>query len=194
VVIFPKDFEYAFNHAMLYEVGPFWDPYDPDVVAGNIQTREQRRKVGYVDIPQDRGGETKYGIAQDANPQVIVRDLDLATAKDVYFDRYWLPGRCDEIPYPISIIHFDGCVNHGVNRAIRILQAAVGVGVDGKIGSQTIEAILSSDYIRLIQNIAERRRNLYMNIVRNNPSQEIFLDGWMRRIAEVEDYTLAALG
>lgn len=179
---------------MLYEVGAFWDPNDPEVIAGYIETREQRRKVGYVNIPQDRGGETKYGVAQKANPRVNVRDLDLEGAMAVYFDKYWLLGKCDRLPYPLTIIHFDGCVNHGPGRAAKFLQSAAGVGVDGVIGEFTLAAIADQDQATIIQNISNERTQFYHDIVARNPSQKMFLNGWLRRINEVTEYTLNALG
>lgn len=188
------EFEDAFHHAMLYEVGAFWDAQDDDVIAGNFATREQRKKVGYVNIPQDRGGETKYGIAQKANLRVSVRDLDLYGAMDVYFHEYWLPGKCDRLPYPLTIMHFDGCVNHGVGRAAKFLQTAIGVEADGVIGDFTLQTVAEQDQASIIQSISALRTEFYHNIVKRNPSQKIFLNGWLRRINEVTEYTLNALG
>jgi lysozyme family protein len=190
---FPNNFVQAFDHAMLYEVGSFWNPNDPDVIVGNYSTREQRRKVGYVNIPADRGGETKYGVAQNANPNIVVRDLDLCGAMEVYFNDYWLKGVCDRLPYPLSLMHFDGCVNHGTTRAARFLQRAAGVVDDGKIGRMTLAAVNKTDQLVLLRSISDQRFHFYNNIVKNNPSQSIFLKGWLRRITEVTDYSLASL-
>lgn len=190
---FNGDYIDAFNHSMLYEVGPFWDPEDPDVIDGLIETREQRRKVGYVNIPADRGGETKYGIAQKPNPDVDVRHLDLAGAMDVYFDEYWLQGKCDQILYPVSLIHFDGCVNHGIGRANKFLQRAVGASADGIIGRITLQKVADADPRQLIESISDQRITFYNEIVRRDSSQSIFLKGWMRRINEVTKACLDAL-
>lgn len=190
---FSHDFLHAFNHAMIYEIGGFFNPDDSEVIAGLYATREQRKKVGYVNIPADRGGETKYGIAQNANPEIVVRDLDLNGAMQVYFDKYWLKGRCDMLPYPLSIIHFDGCVNHGVKRANRFLQQSLGVADDGQIGNQTLGAVQEADLAQLITSIANRRRDFYQSIVNRDPSQGVFLNGWMRRINEVHSYTMSQL-
>ena len=190
---FTDDFLHAFEHAMLYEIGGFFNPNDPEVIAGLYSTREQRRKVGYVNIPADRGGETKYGIAQNANPEISVRDLDLNGAMDVYFRKYWLMGSCDKLPYPLTIIHFDGCVNHGIKRANRFLQQALGVSDDGIIGNGTIGAVSQAPIDAVITGIADRRRAFYQNIVNRDSSQAIFLKGWMRRIDEVYDYTMKQL-
>lgn len=190
---FPEDFEQAFNHAMLYEVGGWWNPNDPDVIAGSILTRSQRQKVGYVNIPADRGGETKYGIAQNANRDVVVRELDLYGAMTVYYNRYWMNGYCDKIAYPVSIIHFDGCVNHGVKRACRFLQKSVGAIEDGIIGPNTLQKIANADRRSVVRSISDTRAEFYLAIVRNNPSQNMFLNGWMRRINEITKYAMDKL-
>jgi lysozyme family protein len=174
---------------MLYEIGGSFNPQDPEVIQGLYETREQRRKVGYVNIPADRGGETKYGIAQNANPEIVVRDLDLNGAMQVYYTRYWLNGSCDRLPYPLTIIHFDGCVNHGVKRANRFLQQALGVSDDGQIGNGTLGALSQTPIDVVIASIADRRRAFYQSIVKRDPSQGMFLKGWMRRIDEVYAYT-----
>jgi lysozyme family protein len=180
----------AFNHAMLYEVGAFWNPDDPDVIAGNISTREQRRKVGYVNIKQDTGGETKYGIAQNKNPNVIVRDLDLNAAMRIYYEEYWLKSSCDRIDYPTHTMHFDSCVNHGISRGNQFLQMSVNVPSDGIIGSVTLGAVQKADQARVIEAIYGLRENFYRDIVKRKPSQKIFLEGWLRRISEVREYCL----
>lgn len=194
MVTFTPEFEEAFNFVMLYEVGEFWNASDPDVVAGRIETPAQRRKVGYVNIPQDRGGEVKYGIAQRANPNISVRTLDLQLAKHVYFARYWLAAGCDQLAYPLSTIHFDGSVNHGPIQAIRFLQRAAGTSVDGVLGPQTLAAVAKQDARLLIQHISADRTRFYYTIVRDDPTQAIFLNGWLRRINEVTAFCLAALG
>lgn len=186
-------FLYAFDHAMLYEVGPFWNPKDPDVQVGRIDTREQRRKVGYVNIPQDRGGETKYGIAQKANPEVNVRNLDLLGALDVYERKYWRLGACDRLEYPLNIMHFDGCVNHGVTRGCRFLQRAAGVTEDGIIGRMTLSAIATRGKEQTIRRLSDIRRSFYQQIVDRDPSQRVFLNGWMRRIDEVTSFCLSKI-
>lgn len=186
-------FLHAFDHAMLYEVGGFWNSNDPDVITGRMDTRERQQKVGYVNIPADRGGETKYGIAKNANPSVYIRGLNLDQAMDIYFQKYWLRGYCNLIPYPLSTIHFDGCANHGPSRACKFLQRAAGVTEDGIIGRQTVAAIHSKGQAGVIRNLAEIRTDFYQSIVSRNPSQRIFLKGWLRRIDEVEDYSLSQL-
>lgn len=187
---FSEAFLHAFNHAMIYEVGAFWNPEDPEVQAGLIATSAQRKKVGYVNIPADTGGETKYGIAQRPNPEINVRGLDLAQAMEVYHRKYWLSGKCDLLPYNVAVIHFDGCVNHGVGRACKFLQRSVGAVEDGVIGNMTIAAVNEKAPDAVIESISSTRTDFYNAIVQRNASQGIFLKGWLRRISEVTDYSL----
>lgn len=188
-----EDFEDAFNETMLFEVGPHWDPTDQDVIEGCCDTRTQRKKVGYVNIPQDRGGETKYGIAKRANPDIDVYKLDLEGAMDVYYNRYWMAGKCDQINYPVSTLHFDGCVNHGIGRANKFLQRVAGVSEDGVIGPISLRAINEGDPQKIITDLSAIREKFYKAIVARDPSQRIFMKGWMYRIATVTDFALTAL-
>lgn len=186
---FSKAFEAAIDHLMLYEVGGFWSVNHPAVSLGLINTKENRHAVGYVNIQGDRGGETKFGIAKNANPDIDITNLTYGGAKAIYFLRYWIPGKCSELPPRISVLHFDGCANHGVSRAARILQEAIQVERDGIIGPSTIAKIKELSDIDVCNKICDIRKQFYNSIVMNNPSQNIFLDGWLRRISELRSYT-----
>lgn len=186
--MYPNAFEEAVNHAMLYEVGSQWN-LTPEVEAGLIDTPQQRRNVGYVNDPLDRGGETKFGIAFNANQDVDIKSLDWEGAKQIYYERYWLAGSCDKLPPRVAVLHFDGCVNHGIGRANKFLQAAVNMSTDGIIGRQTLGAVLNADEIELCKSICDQRANFYQAIVARKPEQGRFLKGWLRRISEMRDFT-----
>lgn len=186
---FTKEFDYAFNHAMLFEVGPHWDPLDDDVIVGRISSKEQRRKVGYVNDPDDTGGETKYGIAANANPSVDIKNLNLQQAKEIYFEEYWLDGGCDKLPYPLNVLHFDGCVNHGNTRAIKYLQMSLGIEPQtSNVGPKTTALANSINVFSICASIIDLRTKFYKAIVANKPSQAKFLNGWLRRINSMADY------
>jgi lysozyme family protein len=185
------NFNVALNHCMLYEVGPWFNANDPDTIAGNIGTPQLNRKCGYVDIDGDSGGCTKYGVAQKDNPSVDVKSINLAQAGQIYHDSYWVPGKCDQITIPITIFQFDMIVNNGPGRAAKILQQAVGATIDGNIGPATLAAVNAQDPATLINTLSTIRANRYQLIVKNDPSQAKFLDGWLRRNAEVTQFSLA---
>jgi len=182
--MYTQAFEDAVNHAMLYEVGGHWNVDAPGVRDGT-----SKKGCGYVNDPVDPGGETKFGVAKNANPDLDVKNLDWEGAKAVYYRRYWLNASCDKLPGRIAVLHFDGCVNHGVGRGNKILQTALGVGQDGVIGDMTLSKANEADPIEVCNDICNQREMLYRNIVAKNPSQGKYLGGWLRRISEMRDFT-----
>jgi len=186
--MYSNAFEAAVDHSMLYEVGSFWK-LTPEVEAGLINTSVQRRAVGYVDDPLDRGGETKFGVALNANPDLDITNLTWAQAKAVYYDRYWVTGACEKLSERVAVLHFDGCVNHGVGRAKKFLQTSVGAVADGIVGANTLAAVNSKDPIDICNKICDLREKFYRDIVTNKPNQARFLNGWLRRIDEMRVFT-----
>ena len=92
---------------------------------------------GYVNDPNDAGGETKYGISKRAYPGVDIKNLTTDEAKAIYKKDYWdkIKGdniNSDEIAYEI----FDTAVNMGVRTSSKIAQMVVGAYPDGFIGAK----------------------------------------------------------
>jgi lysozyme family protein len=189
--MFTDAFEIAINHCMLYEVGGFWK-VTPEVEAGLISTPEQRKAVGYVNDPDDSGGETKYGISKNANPDTDITNLTWSKAKAIYYTRYWLAGSCDKLPSRLGILHLDGCVNHGVGKASKFLQRALSVPDDGQIGPITLSKANAADQFTLCNSVCNQRIQFYHDIVTNKPSQEKFLGGWVRRAEEMRKFITSA--
>ena len=96
---------------------------------------------GYSNDPNDRGGETKYGISKRSYPTLDIASLTLADAKRIYHRDFWIFISGDALPWPLSYFVFDAAVNQGVAPAIRMLQQALGVEADGVIGPQTLAAV-----------------------------------------------------
>lgn len=179
-------FDNAFNFTMKYEVGSFWNPKDPDVIAGLCDTPSRRIKTGYVNDPKDRGGETKFGIAKKANPGVDIKKLDLAGAKAIYEKNYWKAAKCDLFSPKVSFAMFDAAVNHGPRTAAKMLQRAVGAVVDGAIGPGTMKAVNAKSQDEVLKLMLADRRRFFNAIVTNDQSQAKFLKGWLNRVADIE--------
>lgn len=107
--------------------------------------RVLRAEGGYVNDPADPGGETKYGISRRAYPALDIAALTEDDARAVYRRDYWDACRCDLLPAPLDWLVFDAAVNQGVQAAGKMLQGAVGVAVDGKIGPATVAAAKRAD-------------------------------------------------
>jgi lysozyme family protein len=184
---YSDSFETALNHAMLYEVGPNW-ALTPDVEAGLCSTRAQQKATGYVNDPADPGGETKFGIAKNSNPTVDIKALTFSEARDIYYARYWVPGLCDKLSTRLALLHFDGCINIGVQRAKQLLQKAAGVTPDGVIGPVTLAAITAKNDIDLCNALCDARAAYYQQIVQARPASAKFLKGWLNRITELRTF------
>lgn len=182
--MYTVSFNAAVNHAMLYEVGGFWNIDAPGVRDGT-----NMRGCGYVNDPLDAGGETKYGIAKNANPGVDIAKLNWDNAIAIYYQRYWLAGNCSNIKSGrVAALHFDGCVNHGIGRASKFLQQAARVTVDGKVGPATLAAVNAADEITMCNSICDQRAAFYSAIVAARPNQVKYLNGWLRRINEMRAF------
>ena len=87
---------------------------------------------------------TKYGISAAAYPGVDISALTLDAAAVIYRRDYWTPVQGDDLPPPLALLVFDAAVNNGVGRAVRWLQGAAGVAVDGVLGDKTMAAVRSA--------------------------------------------------
>ena len=180
-------FEKAIDHVMLYEIGGFFK-LTPTVEQGLIDTFENCKACGYTNDPDDRGGETKFGIAKSANPDLDITNLDWEAAMQVYYKRYWLGGNCQDLPPRLAALHFDGCVNHGIGKQAKFLQESVGAIADGDIGPATLALVRAMDEIDVCNKVCMQRETFYRNIVANNGSQAKYLNGWLRRVHEMQAF------
>jgi lysozyme family protein len=141
---------------------------------------------GYVDHPDDPGGETKYGISKAAYPKLSISKLTKDRAKKIYRCDYWTPAGCDELPEGLDLIVFDGAVNCGVDQAVKMLQAVVGTTQDGVWGPNTKAATLRADARKVIWEYVARRAIYYTDL----SVWDDFGLGWMRRLAEMHQQAL----
>lgn len=148
---------------------------------------------GFSDHPADKGGATKYGITHATLHRAKelgivghenISKLTLEEAKRIYEALYWKPCRCDEMPSEVALVIFDTAVNQGIGFAVRTLQEVLGVEVDGIIGKVTMERLKQVDPKELANRLTQRRVKRYVDIVKNNPGQMVFLYGWLRRAVD----------
>lgn len=137
----------------------------------------------YVDHPLDPGGATRYGVTQRvarANGyQGDMRDFPLSAAGPIYKAQYWAPVMADQLPPAVAFQVFDAAVNHGVNRAAKMLQAAVGATQDGVIGPRTLAAVAAFTPATVVAFFNAERLAFYTSL----PAWPAFGKGWTNRVA-----------
>jgi len=141
-----------------------------------------KHEGGYVNDPDDAGGETNFGIAKKFNPDVDIKNLTKEGAKKIYYDKYWVPSKAAQVPNRLKHIYFDMVVNFGQRGAVKVLQqAAVNanapIKVDGMIGPNTLGSLkkVEPDRVRAFRVLR------FANLVIKKPTQEKFWFGWFRR-------------
>jgi lysozyme family protein len=155
---------------------------------------------GYVNNPRDPGGATKYGVTaatlgawrrlgRKATPGEVAA-LTLGEATQILDRQYAQSIRYAELPSPIDYCVFDESVNAGPVRAIRTLQACLGVKADGHIGAVTLEAVREAgDHATLIRKLCARR----LGFLRALPAWLGFGRGWTNRVNHVQATALAMI-
>lgn len=151
-----------------------------------------RYEGGYVNHPRDPGGPTNRGITQrtyDAwrekrgEGSGDVRGITDHEVYAIYRANYWDAVRGDDLPPGIDLVVYDFAVNSGPARAIRTLQAALGVAADGKIGDQTVAALkVIDDHDAIVADICARR----LAFMRSLKTWGTFGKGWAARVANVQ--------
>jgi lysozyme family protein len=142
---------------------------------------------GYSDHPSDPGGATKYGITRATLTtwrrrevtKAEVKSLTVEEAGEIYRAKYWDRIKGDLLPAGVDLAVMDCCVNQGEGRAVRLLQMALGVAVDGKLGPKTLAAVEAADPLALILEFQARRMNAYGLLV---GLFRTFGLGWSRRL------------
>jgi lysozyme family protein len=147
---------------------------------------------GKVDNPNDPGGRTNQGVIQrvydgwrrrKSLPLRSVYQMEDAERDDIYRNQYWAAVRGDDLPAGVDLAVYDGAVNSGPAQAIKWLQRALGVAVDGHIGAATLRALDEcTDMDALIEKICARRL-AFMQSLR---TWGTFGKGWARRVAAVQ--------
>lgn len=135
-------------------------------------------EAGYVNDPDDPGGETKYGISKRSYPDEDIKNLTLARAKALYLRDFWLFCGCQALPEAIALALFDGAVNQGQGTAAKLLQRALHVKADGKVGAVTVRAVYAADQEELLCAFLGRRAKRY-GLTRNFDRDG---NGWMTRL------------
>jgi lysozyme family protein len=173
----------------------------------------RQHEGGYANNPADAGGETYAGIARNYWPNEPIWTIvdyykrvrgglntneiipDGGKVEQFYRDR-WAASRAGEInSQAVANIYFDFYILH--SQAVRAMQEVLNamgfpVAIDNKIGPQTLNAINAADSNKLHDAYKAKRIAIHNDRVQQNPSQLVFLKGWLQRAASFP--TLTGMG
>ena len=173
---------------------------------------------GYVNNRLDAGKRTNYGITQatyekfigrklvgpdtDApkgqpmsEAESVMRQMPKGNAIQIYKTMYWDAIQGDKIKhFTIATLIFDQAVNRGVSAAVKQAQRVLGLTQDGVVGPKTLAALNAvSDTDFAAKYLAESTA-AYKAIVAKNPSQAVFLSGWLNRVESLKNYASKFFG
>lgn len=137
---------------------------------------------GYVDNPDDPGGETNFGItaetADNAGYYGTLKEMTRDDAIRVYQRMYWKP-EYEELPLPLAFNMLDAAVHSGHSRPTKWLQLLVGAKTDGVLGPETLKKVKAAeDTSSLVTMFCIRRLRFLMGL----GTWEYFSKGWTRRV------------
>ena len=157
---------------------------------------------GYSNHPNDRGGETMYGITKSfmedykyalpGGKSKPIRDLTVDDARSLYkamWDKYNLGYIRDKnLAYVMNDYMINSYAGGVVKRVQRILNSrGASLNVDGLMGPKTLEAIHNCDLQWLVDEIINDRYNNYRELVKIRPEQIINYAGWINRLNGVAE-------
>ena len=151
----------------------------------------KRWEGGYVNHPLDKGGCTNSGVTISAYRYAFGKSKtceDLKNMKEeeweyIFKTNYWDRWKADEINnQSVANICVDYVWASGVY-GIKYIQQILGVTADGIVGKKTLAALNGYKNQKLLfEKIWARRKYHFETIVKRNPSQKVFLRGWLRRL------------
>jgi lysozyme family protein len=161
------------------------------------------REGGYTNNPNDKGGETTWGItvavARAFGYMGPMNAMTQQVARDIYAQRYWHAPRFSDVAAFSELVAeelLDTGVNMGPSVAGKFLQRALNVlnqgdklypntTVDGSVGNMTIAALKAFLTARgkdgetvLVRMLNAQQSVRYIELAEANATQESFEYGW----------------
>ena len=139
---------------------------------------------GYVNDPDDPGGETKYGITKRLAVSLgytkRMIDMTKEEAKELYRLSFWNGSLVSSIMNDAAFNIYLLSIHSGNKQAILILQRAVGVTADGIAGAETLNAISKASESLLIEALCYRTLDFYVII--SPKTRYKYIQGWRNRL------------
>jgi len=162
---------------------------------------------GYINDPDDLGGETYKGISRKAHSQwhgweiidnykskpgfLVSLEKDVALQKEVeifYWTNFWLPMKIYDVRNQTTANSlFDFAVNAGIQTSVRLAQSIIGTIADGIFGKQTLTKLNAFDPAHFQAAFTLSKIEHYIAIIQKRPTNKKYLYGWITRALDFHD-------
>ena len=171
---------------------------------------------GFINHPNDRGGPTNWGVTQKTFNEYMskvtgrpyqstldeIKSMPIGNAILIYKSLYWDKMAGDKIKkYAIAAAIFDQAINRGTSSAVKQAQRVLktsfnypSIAEDGVMGAGTITALNTVDEAKFLNSYLQESILTYKKIVQNNPTQSVFLNGWLKRVESLRSYVSQNIG
>lgn len=160
-------FNQAFQRLIGHEGGYSNDRQDPGNWTG-----------GKVGVGTLKG--TKFGLAANTYPNLDIKNITLAQAKEIYKKDWWDKLGANGLHSAIVFQLWDFAINAGKKRAIIELQQVARVTADGIIGPKTIAAVNVLDLNDVLLSLTAERLKFYTSL----STWPTYGKGWTNRVAD----------
>ena len=121
---------------------------------------------GYLNDPNDPGGETNFGISKRYHPNIDIKNLTRNDAIEIYNKEYWTPSGAGTVEDDtLSLMHFDASVNIGIIPALHFLKDSN--------SNKNLYTILRIQY--------------YIDQCKKYPTKKKYFFGWVNRAMEAQN-------
>jgi lysozyme family protein len=133
-----------------------------------IMNKILQHEGGYVNDPDDLGGETKYGISKRSYPNVDIKNLTRSQAIEIYKRDFYIPLEIDKFTNINLAVHYiDMAVNAGKTNAKNLLDEAT-----------EIQKKTKGNIVDIYKDL---RKKYYTKVATYRNNQK-FLAGWLNRV------------
>lgn len=185
-------FEQLIPHLIKWEAG-----VKQKTGEGNEALFIRAKGSGWSDDPNDGGGKTMIGVTLDTYkgycrskgyPTPTAERLRNITYKqwlEIAKSLYWDKWRADEIRSQSVAEMVVDWTWHSGSYGIRIPQYALGVTVDGIVGSKTIAAVNGRDPYQLFETLKRERLAYIERLCQQRTRNKVYRQGWINRVNDI---------
>ena len=143
------------------------------------------KEKGYVNHPEDPGGETNWGITRRTYPHLDIANLSRSQAFAIYARDFWSRryyGIESQTVANLLLLH---AVNAGTSEAVKTLQRAANklirsrLAVDGKFGPLTTAGVNLPGEGQMWRALLMEQGRWYFRLAKRQGMSHPFIEGWI---------------